>query len=58
MCGIIGYIGSKSIEKTLIDGLKILEYRGYDSCGISYWNEHEIIRRRKIEQIEWGMGYE
>ncbi|MBT3954653.1 MAG: hypothetical protein HOF38_00610, partial [Elusimicrobiaceae bacterium] len=36
MCGIVGYIGNKSnVDKILIDGLKKLEYRGYDSAGIS-----------------------
>jgi glucosamine--fructose-6-phosphate aminotransferase (isomerizing) len=35
MCGIIGYIGSRDHTSLLIDGLKRLEYRGYDSCGIA-----------------------
>ena len=35
MCGIIGYIGSEIAEEKLIKGLKALEYRGYDSCGIA-----------------------
>ncbi|MBR5370049.1 MAG: class II glutamine amidotransferase, partial [Bacilli bacterium] len=35
MCGIIGYIGNKRPENILIDGLKKLEYRGYDSAGIA-----------------------
>ena len=35
MCGIIGYIGAKSAEHVIISGLKRLEYRGYDSAGIS-----------------------
>ena len=34
MCGIIGYTGNKNAPKVLIDGLKRLEYRGYDSAGI------------------------
>jgi glucosamine--fructose-6-phosphate aminotransferase (isomerizing) len=35
MCGIVGYIGNKNAKKILIDGLKRLEYRGYDSAGIA-----------------------
>ena len=35
MCGIIGYIGDKNAAPILIEGLKKLEYRGYDSCGIA-----------------------
>ena len=36
MCGIVGYIGSKPVLPILLDGLKKLEYRGYDSAGVSY----------------------
>ena len=35
MCGIIGYIGSKSVLPVLINGLKRLEYRGDDSAGVA-----------------------
>jgi glutamine---fructose-6-phosphate transaminase (isomerizing) len=35
MCGIVGYIGAKPVKKILIDGLRELEYRGYDSAGIA-----------------------
>lgn len=36
MCGIVGYIGSKPVLPVLLDGLKKLEYRGYDSAGVSF----------------------
>ena len=35
MCGIIGYIGSKEVVPVLIEGLRRLEYRGYDSAGVA-----------------------
>lgn len=35
MCGIVGYVGNEAAEEKLIKGLKALEYRGYDSCGIA-----------------------
>lgn len=35
MCGIVGYIGQKNTTEILLNGLKELEYRGYDSAGIS-----------------------
>ena len=35
MCGIIGYIGSKNADKVIINALKRMEYRGYDSSGIA-----------------------
>lgn len=42
MCGIVGYIGQKDATGILIEGLKKLEYRGYDSAGIGLLNAHGI----------------
>ena len=42
MCGIVGYIGNKNTQDLLLDGLKELEYRGYDSSGIALLNKNEI----------------
>lgn len=39
MCGIVGYIGKRKAEEVIIDGLKRLEYRGYDSAGIALYDE-------------------
>ena len=55
MCGIIGYIGKKTnIEKVLVDSLKTLEYRGYDSAGIAYVTDKvNIIKSKgKISNLE------
>ena len=35
MCGIVGYVGSRPVQSILLEGLEKLEYRGYDSAGIS-----------------------
>ena len=42
MCGIVGYIGNKKVSTVLIDGLRRLEYRGYDSAGIAVINGEDI----------------
>ena len=42
MCGIVGYIGKKDTTKILLDGLKELEYRGYDSAGIAVLKNDKI----------------
>jgi glucosamine--fructose-6-phosphate aminotransferase (isomerizing) len=41
MCGIVGYIGKEKASDVVIQGLERLEYRGYDSCGITYLNKEE-----------------
>ena len=71
MCGIIGYLGSKPVVPVLIDGLKRLEYRGYDSAGIALVKNGDIEIRRsagklnRLEQViatnpvdgEYGVGH-
>jgi glucosamine--fructose-6-phosphate aminotransferase (isomerizing) len=55
MCGIIGYVGSQEVVPILLEGLKKLEYRGYDSAGIAVIDKGEIQRRRvkgKISELE------
>lgn len=56
MCGIVGAVSERNIEKILIEGLKRLEYRGYDSAGIALVNaEHKIDRLRtqgKVRELE------
>ena len=52
MCGIIGYIGQDDCISILIDGLKRLEYRGYDSAGIAVFSNGSIEVRRRQGKLE------
>ena len=52
MCGIIGYIGKSKAAPILMEALKKLEYRGYDSAGISTINKNNIIIEKDIGKIE------
>ncbi len=52
MCGIVGAIGQRNITPILIEGLKRLEYRGYDSAGIAILNNHELTRARKHGKVQ------
>ncbi|MGE0463535.1 MAG: glutamine--fructose-6-phosphate transaminase (isomerizing) [Vicinamibacterales bacterium] len=59
MCGIIGYIGAKPVVPVILDGLKRLEYRGYDSAGIAVVNDgHLDIRRSagKLSNLEQALA--
>src|SRR3989338_3839698 len=51
MCGIVGYIGNNQAEEVLLDGLKRLEYRGYDSAGIAIIDSKKIEVRRSIGKL-------
>lgn len=52
MCGIVGYIGRDEKKQILINGLKELEYRGYDSAGIAILCEEELSTFRAVGRIE------
>src|SRR3989338_4385867 len=55
MCGIIGYIGGQEVCPILLNGLKRLEYRGYDSVGVSVVGKeeiHTVKKKGKVSEIE------
>lgn len=51
MCGIVGYIGSQEAANILVDGLRRLEYRGYDSAGIAVLNGGDVQLRRSVGKL-------
>lgn len=51
MCGIVGYIGTKPVKKILIDGLRELEYRGYDSAGIAVLQNHQFSLYKAVGKL-------
>ena len=55
MCGIIGYVGKKAAPPILIEGLRRLEYRGYDSSGVAVVNGEGLQIRKKKGKIDEGL---
>jgi glutamine---fructose-6-phosphate transaminase (isomerizing) len=51
MCGIVGILGSHEVSPVILDALKRLEYRGYDSAGIATINNGELSRRRALGKL-------
>src|SRR3990172_9501565 len=61
MCGIVGYIGNRDAPAIILDGLRRLEYRGYDSAGLAVLNGKGIEVRRatgKIAELEARLSKE
>jgi glucosamine--fructose-6-phosphate aminotransferase (isomerizing) len=51
MCGIVGGIAQRNVVPILLEGLKRLEYRGYDSAGLAVINQNEIFRQRQVGKV-------
>ena len=51
MCGIVGYVGKRNAKDVILDGLKRLEYRGYDSAGIALVRNGSVEIRKKVGEI-------
>ena len=53
MCGIVGAVGRRSVPPILLEGLRRLEYRGYDSAGIAVLNDANALeRRRRVGKVQ------
>jgi len=51
MCGIVGAVSARNIIPVLVEGLKRLEYRGYDSCGVAFLSNDELRRARSVQRV-------
>ncbi len=52
MCGIVGYIGENKARPVLMNGIRRLEYRGYDSAGISIINDNKMVSERSVGFVD------
>ncbi|ERT54829.1 glutamine--fructose-6-phosphate transaminase (isomerizing) [Alcaligenes faecalis] len=51
MCGIVGAVAQRDIVPVLLEGLKRLEYRGYDSCGVAVHAQGQLLRARSTQRV-------
>ncbi|MED6316923.1 MAG: glutamine--fructose-6-phosphate aminotransferase, partial [Pseudomonadota bacterium] len=52
MCGIVGAVAERNIANILLEGLKRLEYRGYDSAGLTVIRDGELHRERQVGKVQ------
>ena len=52
MCGICGVVGLKNISQLLFEGIRNLEYRGYDSCGVAIMNKTHLVIKKDVGEVE------
>ena len=52
MCGIVGAVAQRDVAEILVEGLKRLEYRGYDSAGVAVINNNELSRTRRLGKVQ------
>ncbi|EPN16362.1 glucosamine--fructose-6-phosphate aminotransferase, partial [Pseudomonas syringae pv. actinidiae ICMP 18804] len=59
MCGIVGAVAERNITAILLEGLKRLEYRGYDSAGVAVFTNEGVLERRrrsgKVSELEQAL---
>jgi len=62
MCGIVGAVAERNVTPILLEGLKRLEYRGYDSAGVALFNKDGVLERRrrvgKVNELEQALAGE
>ena len=62
MCGIVGAVAERNVTAILLEGLKRLEYRGYDSAGVALFNNAGVLERRrrvgKVNELERALAGE
>src|SRR6478736_10003268 len=56
MCGIIGYVGKKAAAPILLEGLRRLEYRGYDSAGVAVLEDTGLLVHKRKGRIDEGLA--